>query len=572
MASLITAVSVSDGEFHNITLTRKGREVQLLLDDMYSVRGVAPGNDDLMDIAINEIYIGSDSDLRNGFIGCLYGTKINNRDLPASGSNEHFVATPSEGGTVRSCDTPPPETDDFFKVFDSVYVIGGVALGLLVILVVIYVLVSKSAHYCYTKRRDELNIHSQRDPIFSPINAIAIDRNSLRQTISYRGVDQFFLQQTNSFEHLAIIETAPVQSTNEPSNNEPSTLTTIPPASFKDSTPSPVKIDLGAMSSFSLEMIDMGNTEPSPRDSCSIPEPSSRNQSTTITTGRDRNPIPAIIPSPQKDTRITGNSLRPIPVVVSEPGPVHTQSPIKPSNSQQRPVPTVIARPKQVKSLNSSSLRPIPAIVPEPGPVLASKHNQSNKSSNTKQDTKPSRTKPVDADPPLDPMTGMSLCEDSSSSDTDYSIPNGKDIGSYIMAKVHQVNEALEDNDYDELHTFNEEGQYVPMGSIGSLYDILPVQEEEEEVRIVKMEVHLNSGSNKFNQTVPSPLLSSYSPSKRNNPATRPKVPPKVLPKPKRRGLPSKNKHQATEKVLIMPQLKDSTNSVWLADHEGTLL
>ena len=584
VSSLITAVSVSDREFHNITFTRKGREVQLLLDDMYSVRGVVPGNDDLIDIAVNEIYIGSDSDLRNGFTGCLYGTKIDNRDLPTSGSNEHFVATPSEGGTVRSCDTPPTETDDFFKVFDSVYVIVGVALGLLIILVVIYVLVSKSAHYCYTKRRDKLDIHSQRDPIFSPINPIAIDRNSLRQTISYRGVDEFFLQQTNSFEHLAIIETAPVQSTNEHSTNEHSTNrsptpTTIPPASFNDSTPSPVKIDLGAVSSFSLEMIDMGNnTEPSPRDS-SIPVPSSRNQSTTVTTSRERNPIPAVIPSPQKDTqstRVTGNSPRPIPsVVVPEPGPVHSESLIdKPSNSPLRPsIPTVITRPKQVQSFNSSSLRPIPATVPEPGPVITSKHGQSNNSLNTKHVTEPiSRTKPVNTDPALDPMTGMQLCEDSSS-DADNSIPNEKDIGNYIMAKIHQVNEALEDNNYDEVHVFNEEGQYIPMGSIGSLYDILPVQEEEE-VRIVKMEVHLNSGGNKFNQTVPSPLLSSYSPTKslKNNPATRSKVPPKVLPKPKRRGLPSKNRHQGTEKVSIMQQLKDTTNSVWLADHEGTIL
>ena len=510
ITSAITIIAVDDGESHDISFTRKGKTMELVLDDMYSTRSVAPGSDELMDVSSDDIYLGSDPSLGSGFVGCLSGVRIDNKDLPTSDANDYFIATLSEGGRTQTCNER--QTESFFKVFNSLYVLGGVSLGLLVIFAAVYVVVSKSVHYCYAKRRNKLGFHSQRrDPIFSPVNPIAIHRRSLRQTLSRRELSQTFLQQTNSFEHLAVVETGNSRAAGQ--------LRPISNTQVQRSTPSPVKVA-------------------SPTR-------------------------PATFQPPQLEVPPTGTSTGSYDKLSSvlPPGvPDKPSSALPPKVPKKQPPPRVPNKPRPVVS------RPI------------AKQNRPPPDKSKPEKTKLSMT--------LDPMTGMPLSEPDGNGGRDStgdSISNG-DIHSYIMDRVKSVNEQLPAMDCDELQVFCDEGPYQPLGSVGSLYDILNYsdeeeeaveEEEEEEVRIVKMEVHCNSNRN-YDQNTLSPLLSSYSRSptktkkyKQHIFSVSPKVSPKIL----RRAVPSSSRRKRLEEKqlplpLIVNQLQDTTNSQWLKDND----
>ena len=465
LTSTITVVIVNDGEFHNITLTRKGRNVLLVLDDSYATRGVVSGGGDLMDISSSEIFFGSDATLQNGFLGCMYGMKLDNRDLPTSDRNDYFIATPSEGGTIQTCNN---SNDNFLKVFDSIYIMGGVVLGILILLAVVCVFMNKTCHYCYTKRRNKLTLRSRRDPIFSPVNPIAINRTSFRRSLSFGG-DHSFLRTSNSFEHLAVIETGEVQTGHPPSNSNRIHQSSIPPME---------------------ELVPTDHLE------------TSRNNNRVK---HSPTPSPVKVPIPQYRDTATSSCI-----------PVEASRIVSPTN----------VTPVSIKFFK------------------------------TKTDN--NRLSVVS----LDPMTGMPVCAESESDK--HSITN---VRSYIMDRVKDVDHELLDDNYDELETFSEEGPYIPLGSIGSLYDII---QEEEEVRIFKMECQ-STTSTKYDQNSPSPLLSSYSrsPTKSRKHKTHvSSISPKVAPKILRKAIPSKKRHVDSEKQLLMRQLMGVGNPLAELNYE----
>ena len=224
--STISTVAINDGVFHNVTFKRTGNRVELLLDNMYISRQVVPGTDELLDIESDMVYLGSDPQLTNGFTGCVYGLRFNGRDMPIEGMNMHFIATYSGGGTVRPCLHTTQRADTpFYRVFENIYILVGVALGLLLILSIIFVTASKSSYYCYTKRRTKFQPQSPR----THVSAISPSINLAR----YRGIHQDYLQQTNSFEHLAIQDSQPEQI-----NPLPDTSASIE----ENETPSPKRV------------------------------------------------------------------------------------------------------------------------------------------------------------------------------------------------------------------------------------------------------------------------------------------------------------------------------------------
>ena len=127
-----------------------------------------------------------------------------------------------------------------------------------------------------------------------------------------------------------------------------------------------------------------------------------------------------------------------------------------------------------------------------------------------------SPTKPIQR---LDPMTGMPIYDDHQRRPSSVATTSSsdEDIEQYIKRKVEEINAQIADEGYDEVHVYNEEGPFVPIDSIGSLYDIVTQaeedEEEEEEVRIVKMEIH--SSSEKQQVVSPSQLHVSHSVSPR---------------------------------------------------------
>ena len=58
------------------------------------------------------------------------------------------------------------------------------------------------------------------------------------------------------------------------------------------------------------------------------------------------------------------------------------------------------------------------------------------------------------------------------------------DINRYIAKKVDTVNGELEKIDFDQLRVFADEGEFDPLGSLGSLYDMHMVDEEDDNMSI----------------------------------------------------------------------------------------
>lgn len=478
--SSLTVINVTNNVVHNVTFIRKGKDYELQLDGMYSIRGVVSGEDDMINMADNDIYVGGDPSLENGYTGCLHGIKIDNKDMPTSDSNEYFIATPSEGGAVKSCgETTPKTSDGILEIFDTLYILGGVVLGLLLIIAIVFVLVSKCSHHCYRKRRDKLEIRSRRDPIFSPVNPIAINRTSLRQSISLRGMESNFLQRTNSFEHFAVSD---------------SSTSDLSHAHQAGVTPSPIQT-------------------PPPDEEHPINEPLINNQLRQPTRS---SPVKVMVPKMPKS-----RTKRPRETINHE----HSRNP-KPSHVGLNPKPS---------------------------------HNS--------QDPKLSRAS-------LDPMTGMPL-QELSRNETTSTLMSPIDARNYIMGKVRKTNDEVLDNiNYDDMKIFNDEGDYVSLGSFGSLYDILD-DGNGEEFEITKMElerqleaIECTPKLTKHTPLVTSPLMTTLttSPVKHhvgnNSSSNKPQVsnnpsnpPPKIL----KRTVRSKRRLQA-ENLQLTEQLKDRTN------------
>jgi len=51
------------------------------------------------------------------------------------------------------------------------------------------------------------------------------------------------------------------------------------------------------------------------------------------------------------------------------------------------------------------------------------------------------------------------------------------EVGNYLKKRLQAANLEIQERDYDEMISYKYEGKFEPLGSIGSLYDIL--QEEE---------------------------------------------------------------------------------------------
>lgn len=106
---------------------------------------------------------------------------------------------------------------------------------------------------------------------------------------------------------------------------------------------------------------------------------------------------------------------------------------------------------------------------------------------------------------------------------TDKSEQDDVEVAKYLRKRIREVNHEIEERDYDEMIPYKDEGQFEPLGSIGSLYDILAEADGEHSV--------LGSPRKQISPTRPSPFTRSppklRSPHKVRPPPTEP-LPPKL--------------------------------------------
>ena len=95
------------------------------------------------------------------------------------------------------------------------------------------------------------------------------------------------------------------------------------------------------------------------------------------------------------------------------------------------------------------------------------------------------------------------------------------EVAKYLRKCIREVNHEIEERDYDEMIPYKDEGQFEPLGSIGSLYDILAEADGEHSV--------LGSPHKQISPTRPSPFTRSppklRSPHKLRPPPTEPPPP-----------------------------------------------
>ncbi|XP_076446580.1 protocadherin Fat 1-like isoform X2 [Babylonia areolata] len=89
-------VDLSDGQWHRVSVERTGRLAEILLDEVYTAMGTAPGVNEVLNLDSEEVFFGAKVDiLRNGyrdiskgFEGCMEDIRMFNVPLPFMGSND----------------------------------------------------------------------------------------------------------------------------------------------------------------------------------------------------------------------------------------------------------------------------------------------------------------------------------------------------------------------------------------------------------------------------------------------------------------------------------------------------
>jgi len=69
------------------------------------------------------------------------------------------------------------------------------------------------------------------------------------------------------------------------------------------------------------------------------------------------------------------------------------------------------------------------------------------------------------------------------------------DINRYIAKKIDAVNGEIENIDFDQLRVFADEGEFDPLGSLGSLYDMQMVDEEDDNASLKSFSFLAECGS-----------------------------------------------------------------------------
>nr|XP_006812462.1 PREDICTED: protocadherin Fat 4-like [Saccoglossus kowalevskii] len=104
--SISLEIGVSDGEWHNATLTKIGFEVTLTLDGIDKTTTFDIPPHDFVSVEVQNIFLGGTEDPLNhdernilGFEGCIDSFVMNDNLIPFIGESEIVVAEPSEGST-----------------------------------------------------------------------------------------------------------------------------------------------------------------------------------------------------------------------------------------------------------------------------------------------------------------------------------------------------------------------------------------------------------------------------------------------------------------------------------------
>ncbi|XP_076227334.1 FAT atypical cadherin kugelei isoform X9 [Nomia melanderi] len=111
----VSSVYVSDGQWHEIQLERESNSARLTVDGKHVAHGSAPGNNDILNLQSDDLYLGAEvrqhptvlgfEDVQRGFIGCMDDVRIARVSVPLHMSGASSVAVLKRFANVEfSCD------------------------------------------------------------------------------------------------------------------------------------------------------------------------------------------------------------------------------------------------------------------------------------------------------------------------------------------------------------------------------------------------------------------------------------------------------------------------------------
>ena len=148
-------VIVNDGELHTVQFFRTEQTGELLLDGSFFAKVVSPGGESTLDVAANSLFVGGGGEKLQSFTGCIWGVKLDGRDLPTAQDTNDFDVMVSPGGVSSPC----PEVLLFIGPMESprpsIFVYSTIAAMFvtLVFFSLSFVILCKVCHHHYTKRK-----------------------------------------------------------------------------------------------------------------------------------------------------------------------------------------------------------------------------------------------------------------------------------------------------------------------------------------------------------------------------------------------------------------------------------
>lgn len=518
-------VAVDDTVFREVSVQRIEESVEVVIDDRYVARATSSGGETTLDIPSDAIYlgatVGADGEASQGFTGCLWSVKLDRKDLPVAEENEDFIPLFRSQEIDVTCPGLGPLSES--EPVPLAYVYGGLVGILAVLFLIVLVIVGCILRRQYKEKHkfhidngsgvagEEEGRGSPTAFAWRPAKTEDYRARNFSDSVSsgeFPGGNTnmnnlngrpVFLQPPST----SSLDTTPVVS--ETTFTDPETKL-LPQRGHQHANPlrreqrqQAVQAPGDRIQASEMHVTNPGFMEDSPDSGA--PRQAYRHR-------RPSSPPPIDLPH-EEPTQVQRQQHRQPPQPAPQPAVKPPQTATKPQLAAK---PPVAAKPPQANPRHQvhriqSPASPIPVPSSEPGQQQGPSPARSPLQSPVEETTQPlhqrSLSSPDSANPrqaapfhPRHPTFSPTPSDDREEEEntaqvlhvrspsaasghqslggkSDTSLQDDIEVGKYIRKRIEEADFQVEEYNLDEMRPYKIEGEYEPLGSVGSLYDII---------------------------------------------------------------------------------------------------
>ena len=528
--------AVDDNVFHEVSVRRTEELAEVVIDNRYVARSSSPGGETTLDIRSDAIYLGAtvsaEGEVSQGFSGCLWSVKLDRKDLPVAAENQDFIPVVRSSEIDITCPGLGPLSES-----DPVpvgYIYGGL-VGILAVLflIVVAVVCCILGRQFYEKKKQSFRIDTgtggeEEEGGGSP-TAFAW-RPAKTEDYRARNFDGSVSSgefsggnaNMNNLNGRPIFLQPPSTSSLDATPAISETTFTDPEANLLPqrthhhqhaNPPRREQRQLAGRASGDREEMHVTNPgymEDSPDSGHGAPRRAYRHR-------RPSSPPPIDLPL-EEPTPVAQQQHRQPPQPASQSSQAASQppqpvsQPPQPASQPPQPAsrPPVAAKPSHANHRHQNRgiqrpISPIPVPIPEPrqqqeprsptqSPVEESTQPHHQRSLSSPDSVNPRQAAPFHPRHPTYSPTPSDDREEEEGitqvlharspsatsghqslggkSDTS-SLQDDVEVGKYIRKRIEEADFQVEEHNLDEMRPYKVEGDYEPLGSVGSLYDII---------------------------------------------------------------------------------------------------